>query len=168
MEELESTIEDAIARFSDSKMPHEAEVLFVPIRGQFDELAALFAADVANRSHPQSARTSGGSGLTALSLLGDAEDVRQVALMTVVGLPENLIRIMIERARRLFPNGRIVVLDLARGRGNFSAATAPADAVETFGAISDFLGVLKLSCGNPIPPQPLAAVATSGFKVRAN
>ena len=168
MEDLERTIEDVIARSSDEKMPDEAEVLFVPIRGRFDELAALFAADVANRSHPQSARTSGGSGLTALSLLGDAEDVRQVALMTVVGLPENLIRIMIERARRLFPNGRIVVLDLARGRDNFSAATAPADAVETFGAISDFLGILKLNGGNPNPPQPLAAVATGGIKVPTN
>ena len=89
-------------------------------------------------------------------------------MFSVVGLPDNLIRVMTERARKLFPSARIVVLDLARGRGNFSAATAPADAVETFGAISDFLGVLKLSCGNPIPPQPLAAVATSGFKVRAN
>ena len=168
MEDLERTIEDVIARSSDEKMPDDAEVLFVPIRGRFDEFAALFAAYAANRIHPLSAWAPGGSGLTALALLGDAPDVRQVALMTVVGLPENLIRIMIERARKLFPNARIVVLDLARSRGNFFETTAPADAVETFGAISDFLGVLKLNGGNPNPPQPLAAVATGGIRVHTN
>ena len=35
-----------------TKMPDESEVLFVPMRGRFDELAALFAADVVNRSGP--------------------------------------------------------------------------------------------------------------------
>lgn len=163
MEELEVAIEDVVRRSSNSKMPDESEVLFVPMRGRFDELAALFAVDVVNRIRPRSARAAGGSGLTALALLGEADDVRQVALMTVVGLPDNLIRVMTERARKLFPSARIVVLDLARGRGNFSETTAPADAVETFGAISDFLGILKSNGGNPNPPLPLAAVATGGI-----
>ena len=88
--------------------------------------------------------------------------------MTVVGLPDNLIRVMTERARKLFPSARIVVLDLAGGRGNFSETKAPAGGGETFGAISDFLGILKLNGGNPNPPQPLAAVATGGIKVRTN
>ena len=168
MEELEVTIEDVVRRSSNSKMPDESEVLFVPMRGPFDELAALFAADVVNRIRPRSARAAGGSGLTALALLGEVDVVRQVALMTVVGLPDNLIRVMTERARKLFPSARIVVLDLARGRGNFSEAKAPAGGGETFGAISDFLGILKLNGGNPNPPQPLAAVATGGIKVPTN
>jgi predicted PurR-regulated permease PerM len=166
-EELESTIEEVIARSAQSKMPEDAEVLFVPVRGRFDEMAALFAVAVANRKRAESARALGGSGLTALALLGDAPDVRQVALITVVGLPENLIRIMIERARKLFPNARDALLDLARGRGNFSETGASADAAETFGTISDFLAVLNSNQVDPIPPLPLAAATTRGVEASA-
>ena len=159
MEELEVTIEDVVRRSSNSKMPDESEVLFVPMRGRFDELAALFAADVVNRIRPRSARAAGGSGLTALALLGEADDVRQVALMTVVGLPDNLIRVMIERARKLFPNARIVVLDLARGRGNFSETKAPADAVRD---VRSNLGFPWHSEVKRREPQPSATARRRG------
>ncbi len=80
-----------------------------------------------------------------------------MALMTIVGLPENLIQIMVERARKAFPDARIAVLDFARSRANFSDSRACVGADETFGTISDFLGVLKSSRREPGPPQPVAS-----------
>ncbi len=68
MEDLESTIEDVITRSSDAKMPDEADVLFIPIRGRFDELAALFAAYTANRICPSVRPGTQESGLTAWPL----------------------------------------------------------------------------------------------------
>jgi hypothetical protein len=101
-------------------------------------------------------------------MVGDAPDIRQVALMTVVGLPENLIRIMTDRARKLFPDARIAVLDLARDPGSFSEMTRPGDGAETFGTIADFLSILTSTQEGPKPPQPLPAVATSGMEARAS
>jgi predicted PurR-regulated permease PerM len=159
MEDLENTIEDVVIRSSDAKMPDEAEVLFIPIRGRFDELAARFAACATNRMCPQSARAPRESGLTALALADDGQDVRQVALITIVGLPENLIQIMVERARKSFPNARIAVVDLSRSSVSFSGPGARVATHETFGKIADFLAVLRSSHQEQGPPQPLAAVA---------
>jgi hypothetical protein len=141
--ELEETIAEVVSRSEGSEEPDNEQILFIPVRGHFDELAAKFAAAGVNAEKLGTARAVGeASGLTAVSSLTDVEatkHVEMVVFITAVGLSEKLVGVMAKKASGRFPAARVVFLDLASPVGSVPPDRSGKDRLQTFRLFADLL-----------------------------
>ncbi|WP_414462680.1 AI-2E family transporter [Hyphomicrobium sp. DY-1] len=154
--ELSSTI-GAIAEKSrpEKSKPEKPDkdpiMVLVPVRGEFDELATRFAVSAINRDHPGLAcAMNEASGLTALAFLADIgyADLQKIVLMTVTGLAEGGIRILVDRARSLFPGVEVVLLDVSSRQLSLPSSRDRFVAPEIFTSFARFTNSLEHSLSN--------------------
>ncbi|CCB65210.1 conserved membrane protein of unknown function [Hyphomicrobium sp. MC1] len=160
--ELSSTI-GAIAEKSkpEKSKPEKSDkdpvMVLVPVRGEFDELATRFAVSAINRDHPGlTCAMNEASGLTALAFLADIgyADLQKIVLMTVTGLAEGGIRILVDRARSLFPGVEVVLLDVSSRQLSLPSSRDRFVAPEIFTSFARFTKSLEHSLSNSSNTEP--------------
>jgi hypothetical protein len=144
--ELSDTISAVATQTNPESHSKSPAIAFVPVRGELDVLAIPFAVSEINRRFSGSAcAMKEASGLTALSFLADVkhENLQKIVLLTVTSLAGGGIRIIVDRARRLFPETEIIFLDLSSrqlalptSRDNFVAP----EIFTSFARFADALG----------------------------
>ncbi|RUO97556.1 MAG: AI-2E family transporter [Hyphomicrobium sp.] len=163
--ELSNTIGAVAGKAKTEKVNEDPKVIFVPVRGEFDELATRFAVSAINNDHPAtSCAMKEASGLTALAFLADVgyENLQKIVLMTVTGLAEGGIRILVDRARQLFPSTEIILLDLSARQLSPPPSRAHFDAPEIFTSFARLSKSIEISLSNErdvSAPRQLAVVS---------
>jgi len=145
LSELAETVENVAQKLSSSRPAAKPSIMIIPMRGELDELATRFAVDAINRDH--SGLASGiteSSGLAALAFLADSqpEQLQKVVLLTVTGLADGMIRIIVDRARTLFPDAEVTVLDLTERRVPLANTAPDSERPEKFTSFASFENVL--------------------------
>lgn len=132
-------------------------MVLVPVRGEFDELATRFAVSAISRDHTGLAcAMNEASGLTALAFLADIgyADLQKIVLMTVTGLAEGGIRILVDRARSLFPGVEVVLLDVSSRQLSLPSSRDRFVAPEIFTSFARFTNSLEHSFSNSSNTEP--------------
>jgi predicted PurR-regulated permease PerM len=158
LSELAETIEDVVQALSISPLSPLPSVMFIPMRGELDELATYFAVNAIAREHEGLAGgITESSGLAALAFLADSKpkNIRKVALLTVTGLPDGMVWILVDRAQSYFPDAEVVVLDFTQRRVSLSASRTTRKAPEMLTSFAHFAAHLGPS------PETLAEHPTS-------
>lgn len=143
--ELSNTIVATAGNPRPNGQDNDPAIVLVPVRGEFDQLATRFAFSAIDRDLPQAACVMNeASGLTALSFLSEIgyAHLQKIALLSVTGLAEGGIRIIVDRARKLFPGVDVVVLDLSARRLLLPSSGDRFVAPEIFTSFSRFADAL--------------------------
>jgi hypothetical protein len=165
VKELEETVEEVLNSRWPQEPDEDARVLFIPARGAIDVLAARFSASVLNECESNTAKAvTQASGLTALSNFtpaGSAPQPKTVAIVSVSGIAEKQLKYIAKRAEEVFPDARVLLLDVTQG-----AITASADKISeaiTFNRFSDLLASARMtadhSAQQPIAQKPAELLA---------
>ncbi|MBS0234879.1 MAG: AI-2E family transporter [Proteobacteria bacterium] len=146
LSEFAETVESVAQKLSSSRPAAKPSVMVIPMRGELDELATHFAVDAINRDHPDLASgITESSGLAALAFLADSrpQELHKVVLLTVTGLADSMIRILVDRARTLFSGAEVTVLDLTERRVPIANSGPDGEAPEKFTSFANFANVLE-------------------------
>lgn len=161
--EAQGELSNTIAAIAGKSKPEEGDkdpaIVLVPVRGEFDELATRFAVSAINRDHPHLAcAMNQASGLTALAFLADIAyaDLQKIVLMTVTGLAEGGIRILVDRAHNLFPGVDVVLLDVSSRRLSLPSSRDRFVSPEIFTSFARFTTSLAHSCRSSSNAAPQA------------
>ncbi|MBA2125899.1 AI-2E family transporter [Hyphomicrobium methylovorum] len=167
LDELEATIDKIVkARCPERAEIESPQVIIVPARGSVDILATRFAECVANEELPDSTLgLTHASGLTALSEVDASYHPEVVAINTVGGISERTIAILTKRARAIFPNARIVVLDFTKSLGSSYSSARQHNSEPVFNLMADFLRSVRT---NALKANAVEARADSSAEVTAS
>jgi predicted PurR-regulated permease PerM len=152
-ESLEFEREQEAARGADNPARRDATVLVVAGRGSLDVAAAELVADAIRLDLGISARCPSSGGLTALSTAAAAEDDAPeiVALVSVGAVTPAQLELLIRRARRTFPDARLVVGYWDK-RGGFALDVDGVRYADSPGALVELIG--RMVDERPLPLAP--------------